>query len=383
MKVLHLIYTHGVAGAEKYLQHLLPPLHQYNIESHLILVSPKEYTDKLAAYCLNMTEKGIPVTVITGNKSSFIKTAKKIDSYTRQHNITYLHSHLINSDVLAILVKKFYNRNITLISTKHGYNEKILQQVTDVNKLGGLRYRAMCKPYYFISWLTLRFIKHNFAVSKAMAKFFNTMGFTKKVMPFIHHGVTIPVNKDAVEQTAAHPLLLIIGRLEAYKGHEYLFRAMPEVLKHFPLCKLMILGEGSERKNYEALIETLDIKNNVVFMGFSNHPYTYIKAANVVVIPSLFEPFGLVFIEAIALAKPVVAFDVPAGNEILKDGVTGVLVPRADSNRLAQKIIELLNNTNMCNRLGTAAYQHYCGNFTTAVMVKNTAGYYKFLAEVK
>lgn len=379
MKILHLIYTHGVAGAEKYLKHLLPPLKGYGIQSHLILVCPPQFSNKLSNYVAEMENLDIPITVLEYSKTGFFSAAKEIAAYTKHHHIEFLHSHLINSDVLAVLVKKFYNRNITLISTKHGYNEKILQKITDVNNLGTLKYRAMLMPYYFIAWLTLKLIPYNFAVSKAMAVFYKNIGFTKTVMPFIHHGVSVNVNNNLDKQELGSPMLLIIGRLESYKGHQYLLKAMPYIISHFPKCKLIVLGEGKERNNLEALAHELGITNNIAFMGFNTNPYSYIKAADVVVTPSLFEPFGLVFIEAIALAKPVVAFDVPAGNEILTNGVTGLLVPRCNINLLAETITGLLQNQSLRETIGTAAYEHFLKNFTTNAMVQNTALYYKKL----
>lgn len=381
MKILHLIYTHGIAGAEKYLKHLLPPLKEYDVECHLILVAPAPFYSKLAPYIAEMETLGISAQVLQYSKKDFFKAAKKIAAYTKQHNINFLHSHLVNSDVLAILTKKLYNKKLTLISTKHGYSEDILRQVEDVNNAGQLKAIAMRKPYYYITWLTLKMIPNNFAVSKAMALLYQKLGFTKTAMPFIHHGVNVAVPEQAVTAQTEGPTLLIIGRLEVFKGHEYLIKAMPEVVKHFPSCKLIVLGEGSQRDNFESLAASLNVNSNIIFKGFSPSPYKFIKQADVVVIPSLFEPFGLVFIEAIALEKPVAGFNVAAGNEILTDGETALLAPRADHQALAANIILLLKNDVLRQQLAVNAFKHYQTGFTTAVMVKNTSNYYKSLVK--
>ncbi len=381
MKVLHLIYTHGIAGAEKYLKHLLPPLKEYGVHSHLILVSPKAYSDKLADYVAEMTVLGIPAQVLEYSKKDFFKAGKKIAAYTKQHDIIFLHSHLVNSDVLAVITKKLFNKKLTLISTKHGYSEDILKQIEDVSNAGQLKTTAMRKPYYYITWLTLKMIPHNFAVSNAMALLYQKLGFTKKAMPFIHHGVNVAANENFEKEEIAGPLLLIIGRLEIFKGHEYLIKAMPEVVKHFPACKLIVLGEGSQRNNFENLAASLNVSGNILFKGFHPNPYTFIKQADVVVIPSLFEPFGLVFIEAIALQKPVAGFNVAAGNEILTDGQTALLATRANYMELAKNIVVLLKNEALRKQIAANAFAHYQANFTTAVMVKNTFNYYKSLTK--
>ena len=377
MKILHLIYTHGIAGAEKYLRHLLPPLKNENTESHLILVCPPGFEKKLQDYCADMRECGIPSTTLVYSKNGFFAAAKKIAAYTKANDISYLHSHLVNSDILAILVKFLYNHKLTLISTKHGYSEYVLKQITDVNNLGSLKLKAKLKPYYYVSWLTLKLIPNNFAVSYAMSVLYKKLGFTRKEMPYILHGVNVDAGEPGTAVgRLAEPQLVIIGRLEAFKGHHYLLQAMPAVIAKYPSSKLLVLGEGSELQNLQQTVQQLNIENNVQFMGFQSNPYPYIQQSDVVIIPSLFEPFGLVFIEALALQKAVVAFEVPAGNEILAHNQTALLVQRSNSEMLAGSIIKLLDDKIFRDNIAKNGFNHYQQNFTTAVMVKNTAEYY-------
>ena len=375
MKILHLIYTHGIAGAEKYLRHLLPPLQKENISSHLILVCAPGFEKKLQEYAVELNALGIPCIVLIHSKTGFFTAAKKIAAYTRQHQIQFLHSHLINSDILAILVKFFYNKNLVLISTKHGYSEQIVKQITDADNLGGLKYKARLKPYYYIAWLTLKLIPNNFAVSRAMSRVYQQLGFTKTAMPYIYHGVTVPVAVNN-EGKLAQPQLIIIGRLELVKGHFYLLKAMPAIIAQYPSCKLLILGEGSERVNLERIARDLGISNNVEFMGFQPNPYPYIQQSDLVIIPSLFEPFGLVFIEALALQKTIVAFDVAAGNEILSHLKTAVLVNKADAKQLEKNILNLLQNKALNETIAQNGFQHYNKCFTTGVMIESTKKYY-------
>ena len=199
-------------------------------------------------------------------------------------------------------------------------------------------------------------------------------------MPYIHHGLNVqaPAGETLTNITGS-PLLVIAGRLEIFKGHEYIFKAMPAVLKRFPHSKLLVLGEGGEKQYYENLCQTLGITNSVNFLGFQQNPYSYIRAAEVMVIPSLFEPFGLVFIEAIALQKAVVCFDVPAGNEILTNNETALMAARANYEELAANIILLLENDALRNGMAAKAYQLYSTKFITDVMVQKTLEYYQSL----
>src|SRR5688572_16590597 len=126
MKILHLIYTNGLAGAEKYLTHLLFPLKSKGFECHLLMVSGPKAGSSLVPFLQDMKEKGIPSTLMISRKRDFFQTAKKISDYLSDNNISIVHSHLLNSDILVTLVKLFYKKNIIVISTKHGYSEKIL-----------------------------------------------------------------------------------------------------------------------------------------------------------------------------------------------------------------------------------------------------------------
>ena len=105
-------------------------------------------------------------------------------------------------------------------------------------------------------------------------------------------------------------------------------------------------------------------------------PYSYISNSDVIILPSLFEPFGLVYIEALALKIPIVAFDTPAGNEILQNNETALLVKKEDSGALAEQIIYLLRNRGERDGLAQRGYAKYQGSYTTEIMIKNTAEWY-------
>ena len=89
--------------------------------------------------------------------------------------------------------------------------------------------------------------------------------------------------------------MIIAGRLEAIKGHSYLLEAMPKVLQQFPDCVLLVLGEGSLKETLIAQSKSLGIEKSVFFLGFQPDPYSYIANSDMIVLPSLFEPFGLVY----------------------------------------------------------------------------------------
>lgn len=377
MRILHVIYTHGVGGAEKYLKHLLPGLKAYDINCDLIVVCTKKTESTFAAYCKEVNGLGVKTSLIVAEKYGILKTAKKVNEYLKREQICILHTHLFHADLMAALLKTFFNKHIRIISTKHGYQEKVLQQYDPVN------YKKPNDLYYHITRYILRKIDINIAVSKAMADLYYNLGISSTQFPYIHHGITFgefeksgsPLNyRKAAQQ------LITVGRIEIIKGHHFLIDAMPEVLKVFPDVKLLVLGDGTEKGNCEGQVKAAGLQNNVEFMGFVQQPYQYISNSDVLIQPSFFESFGLVFIEGLALKTPIVAFDVPAGNEILDNERTALLVNKGDSKALAEKIIYLLKNPDVARQIAENAYEKYKEEFTTEAMVKKMAGWYKSLS---
>ena len=374
MKILHLIYTSGISGAENYLRHLLPGLQQFDIQAHLTIVCPKK-NDQLLELAAELNLHGVPTNLIASSRPGFIWAARKIGKYCQKNGINIIHSHLVNTDAVAVLVKKIFNRGIMLISTKHGYDERVLQDYDPA---------TITKPdktlYYQISKYLQRSIDKNIAVSKGISDLYFNLGLSDFHFPVLHHGVNIsPFNpaEHKAECRRAEIQLVIVGRIVKFKGHHYLIKAMEQVVKEFPDCKLLILGEGSARKKLEAEIDILNLRKNIDFLGFQPHPYSYISNSDIVILPSLFEPFGLVYIEAFALKVPVVAFDSAAGNEIMEHNVTALMAEKCNSRELAEKIIYLLHNKEERCRLAEAAYKVYKEKFTTQVMIKKTADWYR------
>ncbi len=374
MRILHLIFSEQVAGAERYLLDLLPGLQAEGIECHFICVTPPDDQHKFKALCDELNNKGVKTILMAGKATGFYNTAKQINKYLRQNDIHYLHAHLFKSDLLAVMVKKLFNRKLILLSTKHGYEEKYCSNYHHYK--GKINYNL----YYFISKYLNGNIDKQFAVSKAMADLYFNLKLTKSKLLFIHHGVNILAlieNTDVTAYRLAPQQLIILGRIEEVKGHKYLLEALPEVIKVFPDLKLLIIGNGIQKENLQKQAAETGIENNVLFLGFQQNPFPYLAESDLMVAPSLYESFGLVFIEAFAKKLPVIAFDAPAANEIITDTETGMLVPVYDSKLLAEKIIYLLQQPAERNRLAENGYKQYIDYFNTSRMAAQTAAWYR------
>jgi len=135
------------------------------------------------------------------------------------------------------------------------------------------------------------------------------------------------------------PVILAVGRLSFEKDYPTLIRAFQRVRQQRSV-RLLILGEGGERSKLEGLVRALGLGEDVELPGFVPNPYAFMRKASCFVLPSLFEGFGNVLVEALAMGCPVVSTDCPTGpTEILEGGKWGTLVPVGDYEAMAAAIL--------------------------------------------
>jgi glycosyltransferase involved in cell wall biosynthesis len=137
--------------------------------------------------------------------------------------------------------------------------------------------------------------------------------------------------------------LISVGSLKHAKDYPTLFRATA-LLREQVDARLLILGEGSERKELEALVGRMNLVDAVRMPGYRRNPSSYVKKADLFVLSSAWEGLPTVIIEALACGTPVVATDCRSGpREILCEGKYGGLVPVGDEKALAQEVLDALS----------------------------------------
>lgn len=136
---------------------------------------------------------------------------------------------------------------------------------------------------------------------------------------------------DPVGAAVARKTLLAVGRLHENKDHDILIRAYGQVADDFPDWSLKIVGEGDQQPDLEQIVSTMGLAGRVEFAGAVRAIDREYLGAQLVVVPSRYEGFGLVTGEAMSFGLPVVGFaDCPGTNELIEDGVNGVLVESGD-----------------------------------------------------
>ena len=166
-------------------------------------------------------------------------------------------------------------------------------------------------------------------------------------------------------------LLVLPGRLHPEKGHTYFFQALP-VIRERLTCPVVavVAGTGPFERAYREEVRALGCEEIVRFVGFRRDIADIIAAADLAVLPSVAEAFGLVVAEALYLGTPIVATQVGGIPEIVENGVDGVLVPPADSKALADAIVNLLSNHDRRRGLASAGNERMRERFGFEKMMR-------------
>ena len=162
-------------------------------------------------------------------------------------------------------------------------------------------------------------------------------------------------------------ILLFVGRLEERKGIHYLIKSMSIILRENPNVKLLVVGKDRGcRGPLENLSRRLGIEKNVVFTGPINSTQLLCayELSDIVVIPSLYEAFGLVVVEAWAHKKPVVVSETIGLAETISDEKAGIIVNHSDHEALAEAVVKLLSDQRLSKSMGTRGYQVVKKEFT-------------------
>jgi len=164
----------------------------------------------------------------------------------------------------------------------------------------------------------------------------------------------VKAGSSSVKKNASDRIILNVGRLIDWKGTRYLIEAMPDVLRHIPDARLIIIGTGPENESLRQKVRELKLEDCITFLGTVNNSTLigYYHCADVFVLPSIqklgnTEGLGVVLLEAMASGCPVIGTNVGGIPDIITDGDNGFLVPERDSAQLAEKIIRLLSDAKL------------------------------------
>ena len=357
-------YPGGVAhGGGTYLLHVLPELAEAGMDvTACILRDPHPLADMLR-------ERGIP-TISLSCAPADPSVVLRLASIARQNDCAILHA----AGVKATLMARLATRLVPARTIVH------VHDLVHPGLLLGNLHRACAR-------------KSDLGVCVSRAAVQTTVdGYhvSPDRVRVIHNGIQlkrfrgVPADtRAAVRQELGIPgqsrVLGMYARMYPVKGHRAMLRMMPRIVEACPDVVLLLAGDGPERGPCETLVAELGLRGHVIFLGQRDDVPELLAACDVFLVPSESEGLCLGAVEALAMARPVVAFDVGGVGEVVDEGETGRLVPFGDADAFVSAVLSLLLDAEKLSAFGRRAW-HAAGRFSVENHVGRLMDCYRELA---
>jgi glycosyltransferase involved in cell wall biosynthesis len=351
--VLHLIASNFFGGPEKQILLHASRAHARSLRVGVGVFGGKGMNADLADRC---AERGIPTFVLNTDRKIDLSSILMLRRIVQEQRVDIVCSHGFKADVYNVAVSKLIDlRTVGFVRGDTAENFKVAL-------------------YTCIDRYAIKTFDKVIAVSDSQKTQALRYGVSPDRIEVVRNAIDIPDiqasaareqgDVEAVADIVANDnYILAVGRLSPEKGHLVLVEAMPQVLRHCPDIKLLIVGDGQEAVPLSEKIRALSLDGQVVLAGFSKQPAYYIRRAAVLVNPSLSEGLPNVVLEARALRTPVVATDVGGVSEVMADGRGGLLVPPNDPEKMAHAIVRLLQNSAMRTGIAEEGYGEFQTRF--------------------
>ncbi|HEU5206322.1 MAG TPA: glycosyltransferase family 4 protein [Gaiellaceae bacterium] len=353
--VLHTQKVAGISGSEAHLLQLLPDLRERGWDVRFLMLHEDE--DGAWEFADALRERGVPLDDIRLRADVDPIAFGEVTAYLARVRPRILHTHLVHADVYGQLAGSV-SRVPLRLSTKHGFNE----------------FREG-RWFGFADRSVGSLVHVHIAISKGLAQYLaETEGFDEADFEIVHYGIASA--GDAEPYAGTEPRLLCIGRLIPIKGHLVLLRALAQARARVPGVVLDIAGRGPLEPALKAYARELGVEDAVRFLGFVSPVQKAIEDAAIVVVPSLGEGFGMVALEAMERARPVIVSAVGGLPEIVADGESGIVAPPADAEALADAIVTLAGDLPRAAQMGRSARERALTRFTPERCVERVEGLY-------
>jgi glycosyltransferase involved in cell wall biosynthesis len=342
MTVLHLQKVAGISGSEAHLLSLLPQLKERGWDIRFLMLH--EHEPGAWEFARELRSRGIPLEAIPLAADVDPVAFFRIAGYLGCTRPTILHTHLVHADVYGQLTGALTGVPVR-VSTKHGFNE------FRENRGFALGDRAIASLAHT-----------HIAISRGLARYLEEVeGFDGASFQVVHYG--IEPNGEPRAYGGDVPRLLCVGRLIPIKGHIVLLRAFAQARQRVPSLQLDLAGRGPLEPALRALVKELGVEDAVRFLGYVAPVQRAIEDAAAIVVPSMGEGFGMVALEAMERARPVIAAEIGGLGELVEEGITGYLVPTGEAEPLADAIVRLVSDLPRAAEMGLAGRRRALDQF--------------------
>ena len=285
------------------------------------------------------------------NPLTVLKLLTSIRQIIKKNEITIVHTHHRMAAFYIRLLKLVHPKLVHVYTAHNVFKDKL--------------------PLYGFALKNAKSVAVGEAVNKNLKE---DVGITDSRV--IYNGVVLKETDDHVDEIISYGGIKLgcIARLSEQKGLTYLLDAMS--LLTIKDIRLFIVGEGELREELENKVKELNLQDSVIFLGYRKDIVECINSFDFCVLPSVFEGFGLVAIEAFMNSKTLVATDIPGLNEVVTNK-NGVLVPAKDPAALASAIDKLATDATLRQELASQAKKDYENRFSYPMFLENYRALYR------
>ena len=345
--ILHISRTMDIGGAERIVYQLSSDLKD-EFDSVHVASTGGLWESELATQGIQHHKI---LDIDSKNPLTVLKLLYSIYQIIKNNEITIVHTHHRMAAFYIRLLKLFNSKLIHVYTAHNVFKDKL--------------------PLYKFALGNAKSVAVGEAVNKNLKE---DVGITDSKV--IYNGVILKKTDNQVDDIVGYDgtKLGCIARLSEQKGLTYLIEAMP--LLTVKNIRLFIVGDGELRNELENKVKELHLQDSVTFLGYRKDIVECINSFNFCVLPSVFEGFGLVAIEAFMNSKTLVATDIPGLNEVVTNE-NGILVPVKDTIALAGAIDKLATDVALRNSLAFQAKKTYDEKFSYPMFLENYRALYR------
>lgn len=366
LRVLHVITSLDVGGAQKHLLSLAKGLRG---RGHLADVA----FFKNPSLARQFQEAGVQLFDMSATGTLSPLLLPRLVRRLRVGRYQIVHTHLLKADTYGTLAGVLAGTPVR-VSSKHN-DEQVLRKA-GVAALHGLVSRLSHRVVVLSDYVGRYMASVGRVDPSRITRIYYGLPATHTAPP--EQGLRLRRELGVPPEA---PVIATVGRLAEQKGLIYLLEAMAIVRERLPDARLLVVGDAQDgREGYKRELlrarEALGLGESVIFTGNRDDVPAVMQACDLFAMASLWEGFGLVFLEAMAAARPVVATAVSAVPEVVRDGVTGLLVPPRDPKALAESMLALLGDRQRAGQMGVAGLRRLQEQFTEDAMVDSVERLY-------
>ncbi len=368
-KIILYTDTPLVGGAEKHMQLLAKYLLRDGYEVKIVCSQFKKLDPWVAA----MKEEGIEVIRLKVSHKHDPRNLLELRKIISKEKPDILHIHLWNPGACRFAFWASSQKNLKIVTTEH--DPFPLKNLKKSFKKKTIRKTAVTIAVSSAnSDLLLRLYPELKGKLSMIHNGIDLDAFEKNLLQFTNQEKA-KIRRQLFNADAGNFIITTVAALHSRKGLNFLIDAFNEIYQTKRECKLVIVGEGPQKKDLEKQIKKLGLQDAVKMTGPQENIAKILKSSDLFVLPSVKEAFGLVVLEAMAAKLPVIASKVGGIPEIIEDGKNGMLTNPEDKTALAQKMLLLIKNAPLREKIAFLGH-HRVKDFDVKKMVKKTEAVY-------